>query len=203
MASSSSRLSILPLLILIFHLSVPLRCCFGERTLAMIKPDGIVGNHTHFIKTTILASSFTILQEITLQLDRHTAQGFYAEHSSRTFFPDLIDFITRSYLIYRLLSLHHSSLCCLNILSLHSSAPVLIMVLDKVSAVSDWRALIGPTDASKAKLTHPHSIRAMCGVNVQRNCVHGSDSTKSAAREISFFFNHTDSGGNVSEHDEL
>ncbi|WOH10858.1 hypothetical protein DCAR_0730333 [Daucus carota subsp. sativus] len=178
MASSSSRLSILPLLILIFHLSVPLRsCCFGERTLAMIKPDGIVGNHTHFIKTTILASSFTILQEITLQLDRHTAQGFYAEHSSRTFFPDLIDFIT--------------------------SAPVLIMVLDKVSAVSDWRALIGPTDASKAKLTHPHSIRAMCGVNVQRNCVHGSDSTKSAAREISFFFNHTDSGGNVSEHDEL
>lgn len=137
----------------------------------MIKPDGFLGNHTHFIQTTILASGFTILNQITLQLDSHTAKAFYADHSSRTFFPNLINYIT--------------------------SGPVLIMVLEKVNAVSDWRSLIGPTDPSKAKVTHPHSIRAMCGVNLERNCVHGSDSIKSAAREISFFFKETNPGQTV------
>ncbi|GMQ08111.1 hypothetical protein CsSME_00051993 [Camellia sinensis var. sinensis] len=68
------------------------------------------------------------------------------------------------------------------------SGPVLIMVLEKVNAVADWRAMIGPTDARKAKVTHPNSIRAMCGLDSQTNCVHGSDSSESAAREISFFF---------------
>ncbi|KAL8118820.1 putative nucleoside diphosphate kinase 5 [Apium graveolens] len=168
--------------ILIFHLSFPLRCSADitltkERTLAMIKPDGFVGNHTNFIQQTILASGFTILNQITLQLDPDTAKQFYADHSSTSFFPSLINYIT--------------------------SGPVLIMVLEKVNAVSEWRSLIGPTDASKAKVTHPHSIRAMCGVSLERNCVHGSDSTKSAAREISFFFKETNPGENVSEHDEL
>lgn len=148
-----------------------------ERTLAMIKPDGFVGNYTNLIKNTILDSGFIIHKEMTLQLDEDSAKAFYAEHSSRSFFPSLIKYMT--------------------------SGPVLIMVLEKVNAVSDWRALIGPTDASKAKATHPDSIRAMCGVNLQRNCVHGSDSTESAAREISFFFEETNPGENVSEHDEL
>ncbi|GKE66402.1 probable nucleoside diphosphate kinase 5 isoform X1, partial [Tanacetum coccineum] len=62
------------------------------------------------------------------------------------------------------------------------------MVLEKTNAIADWRALIGPTDARKAKVTHPDSIRAMCGQDLERNCVHGSDSHDSAAREISFFF---------------
>ncbi|GJR80016.1 uncharacterized mitochondrial protein-like protein [Tanacetum coccineum] len=66
--------------------------------------------------------------------------------------------------------------------------PVLIMVLEKTNAIADWRALIRPTDARKAKVTHPDSIRAMCGQDLERNCVHGSDSHDSAAREISFFF---------------
>lgn len=100
------------------------------------------------------------------------------------------------------------------------------MVLEKVNAIADWRALIGPTDSGMAKVTHPQrllfflipnvilcgsvlsdfieiqhiltisiltwvfficSIRAMCGLDKQRNCVHGSDSPQSAAREISFF----------------
>lgn len=61
----------------------------------MIKPDGFAGNHTNFIQETILASGFTILNQITLQLDQDTAKGFYAEHSSKTFFPNLINYITR------------------------------------------------------------------------------------------------------------
>ncbi|KAJ0764385.1 putative nucleoside-diphosphate kinase [Helianthus annuus] len=94
------------------------------------------------------------------------------------------------------------------------------MVLEKVNAIADWRTLIGPTDARKAKITHPDrllvlllrlyiivvllfyrnillllcSIRAMCGEDLERNCVHGSDSRESAAREISFFFPHLLSG---------
>lgn len=133
------------------------------------------------------------------------------------------------------------------------SGPVLVMVLEKENAIADWRALIGPTDAHKAKITHPHryvlilicvfvpvflclsrscltniwsigtlsysirilewtskchdfigyivlcwfliissafisSIRAMCGLDSEKNCVHGSDSTQSAQREILFFF---------------
>ncbi|KAL8260788.1 hypothetical protein R6Q59_024837 [Mikania micrantha] len=88
--------------------------------------------------------------------------------------------------------------------SLSPSGPVLIMVLEKVNAISDWRRLIGPTDARKAKITHPHSIRAMCGVDLERNCVHGSDSHKSAAREISFFFPHSYPEGTMTlKHDEL
>ncbi|KAG4983230.1 hypothetical protein AAZX31_10G127500 [Glycine max] len=68
------------------------------------------------------------------------------------------------------------------------SGPVLVMVLEKDNAIADWRALMGPTNASKAKITHPHSIRAKCGLDVENNCVHGSDSPKSAQREIPFFF---------------
>ncbi|GKB48100.1 probable nucleoside diphosphate kinase 5 isoform X1, partial [Tanacetum coccineum] len=68
------------------------------------------------------------------------------------------------------------------------NGPVLIMVLEKTNAIADWRALIGPNDAHKAKVTHLDSIRAMCGQDLERNCVHGSDSHDSAAREISFFF---------------
>lgn len=143
----------------------------------MIKPDGLFGNHTNMIKNSILESGFTICREMMVQLDEDNAKSFYVEHSSKSFFPSLVKYIT--------------------------SGPVLIMVLEKVNAVSDLRALIGPTDASKAKVTHPYSIRAMCGLNSERNCVHGSDSPESAAREISFFFNETTPGGPVSKHDEL
>lgn len=120
-------------------------------------------------------------------------------------------------------------------LTLLISGPVCIMVLEKQNAIADWRAMIGPTDATKAKATHPNryykflssslyilcllkfetwiqyrcqyscyrficsfgfhwsplldfSIRAMCGLDSEKNCVHGSDSLQSAQREISFFF---------------
>ncbi|GKB50159.1 probable nucleoside diphosphate kinase 5 isoform X1 [Tanacetum coccineum] len=62
------------------------------------------------------------------------------------------------------------------------------MVLEKTNAIADWCALIGPTDSRKAKVSHPDSIRAMCGQDLERNCIHGSDSHDSAAMEISFFF---------------
>ncbi|XP_059643122.1 probable nucleoside diphosphate kinase 5 isoform X2 [Cornus florida] len=147
-----------------------------EKTLAIIKPDGLFGNYTNRIKKVILESGFSIVKEMVIQLDEDSVSSFYAEHSTKSFFPSLVKYMT--------------------------SGPVLIMVLEKVNAVTDWRALIGPTDAHKAKVTHPHSVRAMCGVDSEKNCVHGSDSPQSAAREIGFFFKETSSGV-VSKHDEL
>ncbi|MQM00269.1 hypothetical protein Taro_033002 [Colocasia esculenta] len=86
--------------------------------------------------------------------------------------------------------------------------PVIVMILEKSNAISDWRALIGPTDPTKAKISHPESIRAMCGTDIERNCVHGSDSSESAAKEITFFFGEMmlsgfSSSENYLKHDEL
>lgn len=149
----------------------------SERTLAIIKPDGLFGNHTDAVKKIILVSGFRILKEKIVQLDQESAASFYAEHSARSFFHSLVQYMT--------------------------SGPVLVMVLEKDDAVSSWRTLIGPTDASKAKITHPQSIRAMCGTDAEKNCVHGSDSPQSAQREISFFFDSMPSGVQAIEHDEL
>ncbi|KAJ3679561.1 hypothetical protein LUZ60_017572 [Juncus effusus] len=146
-----------------------------ERTLAIIKPDGLMGNYTNNIKRAILESGFEIVQEKTVHLDSENAGIFYAEHSGKSFFQNLITYMT--------------------------SGPVLAMVLEKTDAISEWRALIGPTDARQAKISHPKSIRAMCGVDKERNCVHGSDSLQSAAREIAFFFGEISSVS--TNHDEL
>ncbi|XP_022953615.1 probable nucleoside diphosphate kinase 5 isoform X2 [Cucurbita moschata] len=136
-----------------------------EKTLAMIKPDGLRGNYTDRIRRAIVESGFRILKERVVELDEDRASRFYAEHSSKSFFPTLVKYMT--------------------------SGPVCVMVLEKQNAIADWRAMIGPTDATKAKATHPNSIRAMCGLDSEKNCVHGSDSLQSAQREISFFFEET------------
>ncbi|KAG8058969.1 hypothetical protein GUJ93_ZPchr0002g23372 [Zizania palustris] len=146
-----------------------------ERTLAMIKPDGLSGNYTERIKEVILESGFDIVKEAVVHLDAERASLFYAEHYERSFFDSLVKYMT--------------------------SGPVLAMVLERPDAVLHWRALIGPTDARKAKISHPNSIRAMCGLDSEKNCVHGSDSPQSAAREISFFFG--DVRSDTVEHDEL
>ncbi|XP_042464621.1 probable nucleoside diphosphate kinase 5 isoform X2 [Zingiber officinale] len=139
-----------------------------ERTLAMIKPDGIYGNFTDRIKQVILENGFFIVQELMVQLVVENATLFYSEHSAKSFFPNLVEYMT--------------------------SGPVLAMVIEKTNGISEWRALIGPTDAGKARVSHPHSIRAMCGSSAQRNCVHGSDSALAAAREILFFFGDISAG---------
>ncbi|XVF74295.1 hypothetical protein PTKIN_Ptkin13bG0098900 [Pterospermum kingtungense] len=159
------------------------RCCSSdgsgvkERTLGIIKPDGLSGNYTDRIKQVILESGFTINKEMLVQLDEEKAASFYVEHSSRTFFTSLIKYMT--------------------------SGPVLVMILEREDAVARWRDLIGPTDAGKAKITHPQSIRAMCGVDLEKNCVHGSDSHQSAQKEIAFFFKEAPSDEAFGKHDEL
>ncbi|KAI3891772.1 hypothetical protein MKX03_020910 [Papaver bracteatum] len=139
--------------ILFFFISVSLLIRYGT---------SIEKEKTEAIKEMILESNFSILRETTVQLDEDSAAHFYAEHTERSFFNNLIKYMT--------------------------SGPVFVMVLEKEDAIVDWRALIGSEDASKAMVSHPNSIRAMCGLDLGRTCVHGSDSPQSAAKEISFFF---------------
>ncbi|KAL3655137.1 hypothetical protein CASFOL_000923 [Castilleja foliolosa] len=100
-----------------------------EKTLAMVKPDGVHGKYVDVVKKSIFDSGFSIIHEIELQLDENTVKSFYAEHSPKSFFSSLVQYMT--------------------------SGPVLIMVLEKENAIADWRSLIGPTDANRAKTTHP------------------------------------------------
>lgn len=68
-----------------------------EKTLAMVKPDGVELNYTEDIKKIILDSGFRISKEIQLQLDENTVKSFYAEHASKTFFSGLVQYMTRSF----------------------------------------------------------------------------------------------------------
>jgi nucleoside-diphosphate kinase len=87
------------------------------------------------------------------------AEGFYDIHRGRPFFAELVSFMTRS--------------------------PVVLAVLERESAVTAWRDLMGATDPGKAA---PGTIRKLFGVNVGENATHGSDSVENARREIAYFF---------------
>jgi nucleoside-diphosphate kinase len=92
-------------------------------------------------------------------MDQAKAAGFYAEHEGRPFFPNLVEYMT--------------------------SAPVFVQVLEGDNAVLKNRELMGATNPSEAE---PGTIRADFAETIDANAVHGSDSTDSAAREISYFF---------------
>ncbi|CAM6083981.1 unnamed protein product [Calypogeia fissa] len=133
-----------------------------ERTLAMIKPDGVRAKHTDAIKEIIEAEGFKVVAEKDAVFDEAGAQSFYKEHSETSFFPQLVEFMT--------------------------SGPVRVLVLERQNAIKGWRALMGPTDSNKARLEASNSVRAKFGLDGQNNCVHGSDSPEAAAREIAHFF---------------
>lgn len=78
-----------------------------EKTLAMIKPDGVSGNYTEQIKSIIRESGFSIVREKMLQLNEETVAHFYAEHSGRSFFPNLMKYMTRYLLFYQFMQFHH------------------------------------------------------------------------------------------------
>jgi len=93
---------------------------------------------------------------------KQNAAEFYAEHYGKSFFENLINFMTSGY--------------------------VLGIELIADNSIKKWRALIGPTNSLKAKEEAPDSIRGMFGTDGTKNSVHGSDSIKSAQRELTFFF---------------
>ena len=128
-------------------------------TFGIIKPDAVsAGNAGHIIQR-ITDDGFRIRALKLLQITLKQAEGFYAVHRERPFFPGLIEFM--------------------------SSGPCVVMALEKEAAVKGWRDLMGATDPAKAD---DGTLRKEFGGSLSENAVHGSDSDENAATEISYFF---------------
>ena len=131
----------------------------SEQTLSIIKPDAVKSNNTGAILQKIQENGLKIKAMKMLKLSREEASQFYAVHSERPFYQDLIDFMT--------------------------SGSVVVSVLESDSAVSKYRDLMGVTNPKEAK---EGTLRKLFATNIEKNAVHGSDSLDNAKIEISFFF---------------
>ena len=128
-------------------------------TFGIIKPDAVAAKHTGSIVQRILDNGFQIRGLKLIHMTRKEAEGFYAVHRERPFFSGLTEFM--------------------------SSAPCVVMALEKEGAVKAWRDLMGATDPAKAD---EGTLRKEFGGSVGENAVHGSDSDENAAIEIAYFF---------------
>ena len=133
-----------------------------ERTLSMIKPDAVHDKHIGDILQKFEQAGLTIAGLKMMHLTRERAEAFYAEHKGKDFFERLICFMT--------------------------AGPMCALILEGEDAINQNRTIMGATDPNKAA---PGTLRALFAENVTINAVHGSDSPKSAKREIGFFFPET------------
>lgn len=130
-----------------------------ERTLSIIKPDAVAKNVIGKIYSRFEKAGLQIVGAKMVHLSQEKAEGFYAEHKERPFFPDLVAFMT--------------------------SGPVVVSVLEGGNAVALHRKLMGATNPAEAS---PGTIRADFAQTIDENAVHGSDSPTSAALEVAYFF---------------
>jgi len=130
-----------------------------ERTFAIIKPDAVRKQHTGAIIRRIEEAGFTIKAMRKVSLSKVQAEGFYAVHAGKGFFPSLTEFM--------------------------SSGPVVVLALEADGAIKKWRDLMGATDPSKAA---PGTLRAEFGASIGENATHGSDAPDTAAFELGYFF---------------
>ena len=134
-----------------------------ERTLSIVKPDGVEKNLIGEVYRRFEQSGLMIVAARMMHLSRKEAEGFYAVHRERPFFKDLCAYMT--------------------------SGPVIVQVLEGDNAVARHREIMGATDPQKAA---PGTIRADLAASIEENVVHGSDSVENAAREIGYFFAETE-----------
>jgi nucleoside-diphosphate kinase len=131
-----------------------------QKTFSIIKPDATKRNITGAINKMIEDSGLRIVAQKRILLTEKQARAFYEVHSKRSFFNDLIEYMT--------------------------SEPVIVQVIKGNDAVVKYREVMGSTNPDEAK---EGTIRKIHALNIQENSVHGSDSTDNAEKEISFFFN--------------
>ena len=131
-----------------------------QETFAIIKPDAVAAGSSGKIIDAIEANGFEIVAMKKICLTEEQAGGFYHVHHERPFFGGLVAFMT--------------------------SGPVITLILRSEDAISRWRNLMGPTDATKAEAG---TIRGDFGTNIERNASHGSDAPDTAQFETSYFFN--------------
>jgi nucleoside-diphosphate kinase len=131
----------------------------SNRTFTMIKPDATANGYAGAILDQILKDGFKVVALKYTKLSVEQAQAFYAVHSERPFYGELVDFMTEG--------------------------PIYVAILEKENAVADFRILIGATNPADAA---EGTIRKRFAENIGRNAVHGSDSDENAAIEGNFFF---------------
>ncbi|MCK4518074.1 nucleoside-diphosphate kinase [Candidatus Babeliales bacterium] len=130
-----------------------------EKTYAMIKPDAVRAGNIGKIIDRIEKAGFNIVAMKKLQMTKDLAEQFYAVHSERPFYGELVDFIT--------------------------SGPVVGMVLEKDGAIVAWRDLMGATNPDEAA---EGTLRKLYAEDIGKNAVHGSDATGTAETEIGLIF---------------
>jgi nucleoside-diphosphate kinase len=134
-----------------------------ERTLSIIKPDGVQKNLIGEVYRRFEHAGLAIIAARMRHLTSTEAEGFYAVHRERPFFKDLCRYMT--------------------------SGPVIVQILEGEGAVQKHRDIMGATDPKKAA---PGTIRADLAASIEENVVHGSDSAENAAVEIAYFFSQTE-----------
>lgn len=130
-----------------------------ERTLSIIKPDGVSRNLIGKIIAMFEEQGLAVVASRMQQLSKHESEGFYAVHSARPFFGELTEYMC--------------------------SGPVLLMVLEGDNAILKNRKIMGATNPADAEAG---SIRKLFGKSIGENTVHGSDAKETAEFEISWFF---------------
>ena len=137
-----------------------------ERTFSIIKPDATKRNITGKILDRLESAGLRVVAQKRLQLTKAEAEGFYAVHSDKPFFGDLVAFMT--------------------------SGPVVVQVLEGEGAIAKNREVMGATNPANAEAG---TIRADFAESIEANSVHGSDAADTAAQEIAYFFAQTEITG--------
>ncbi len=130
-----------------------------ERTLSIIKPDGVRRGLIGEVIKRLEAADIKIVAMKMIHMTKEEAKGFYAVHKEKPFFDSLTDFM--------------------------SSGPIVVMVLQGEGVISKYRKLMGATNYKEAE---PGTIRADFATDIEKNVVHGSDAPETAATEIKYFF---------------
>lgn len=145
-------------------LPFPYLCEAPSTTLAIIKPDGMA--HEKQILDMIKGDGFKIKNDKRIeQLSLDQVSTWYFDKQNEAYYPSLVTYLQRG--------------------------PVRVLTLERIEAVPQLRQLIGPTDPQKARHSHPRSVRALYGINIQENAIHASDSLASVERESDIFFQPT------------
>ena len=130
-----------------------------EQTLSIIKPDAVERNLENKIKNFFGKNNLVILKTKKVKISIKEASEFYKVHQTKPFYNDLCSYL--------------------------SSGPIVVMILEKEDAILGNRMIMGATDPKKAD---EGTIRKKFGVSIDKNSVHGSDSSDNAKIEIDFFF---------------
>ena len=131
-----------------------------EQSLSIIKPDAVERNLENEIKSFFEKRSLKILKSKKVQITKEEAAEFYKVHQTKPFYQKLCNYL--------------------------SSGPIVVMILEGESAISENRKMMGATDPLKS---NEGTLRKMYGLSIDKNSVHGSDSLENAKTEINFFFN--------------